>query len=59
MVLTIRKGAGKKEILAIEKKLSHHEVGFNAEKYNGIIKFKEDALEIQKKLRDEWERNPS
>ena len=28
---------------------------FNAKKYNGIIKLKEDPLEIQKKLRNEWE----
>ena len=30
---------------------------FDAKKYNGVIKLKEDALDIQKRLRDEWERD--
>jgi hypothetical protein len=43
----------------IEKKLYKEKVksGFNAKKYNGIIKLKEDPLVIQKRLRNEWERN--
>lgn len=59
MVLILKKGAGKKEIEAIEKKLFKEKVtrGFNAKKYNGILKLKEDPLAVQKKLRDEWERN--
>lgn len=27
---------------------------FNANKFSGAVKFKEDGLEIQKRLRDEW-----
>lgn len=59
MVLTLRKGASKKDIEAIEKKLFKRKVksGFDASKYNGVIKLKSDPLEIQQKLRDEWERN--
>jgi hypothetical protein len=59
MVLVLKKGAGKKEIEAIEKKLYKQKspTGFNAKKYNGILKLKEDPLTIQKKLRNEWERN--
>jgi len=60
MVLVLKKGASKKEIEAIEKKLYKEKMvaaGFNAKKYNGILKLKEDPLSIQKKLRDEWERN--
>ena len=59
MVLILKEGADKKEIEAIEKKLyKEREVtGFNAKKYNGILKLKEDPLAIQKKIRNEWERN--
>lgn len=52
MVWIIKKGASLKELKAIEKKLSHYKTGFHSEKYNGIIKFKEDALIIQNQLRD-------
>lgn len=31
--------------------------GFDAKKYNGIMPLLEDALVIQKKMREEWERN--
>ena len=59
MVLVLKKGASKKEIDAIEKKLykENPSKGFNAKKYNGILKLKEDPLAIQKRLRDEWERD--
>jgi uncharacterized protein (UPF0335 family) len=59
MVLVLKKGATKKEIEAIEKKLYKEKdsSGFNAKKYNGILKLKEDPLVIQQKMRDEWERN--
>ncbi len=60
MVVVLKKGAGKKEIEAIEKKmLKGEQRGFDADKYNGVLKIKGDALEIQKKLRDEWERDIS
>jgi hypothetical protein len=57
MVLVLKKGASKKEIAAIEKKLYKDKAstGFNAKKYNAVMKLKEDPLVIQKQLRDEWE----
>lgn len=60
MVLVIKKGAGKKEIEAVEKKLSgKSHSGFNAKRYNGVLKIKGDAMQIQKQMRNEWERNIS
>ena len=55
----MKKGAGKKEVEAIEKKLYREKstTGFNAKKYNGVLKMNEEPLSIQKRLRDEWERN--
>ncbi len=59
MVLILKKGATREEITALEKKLYGKKApgGFNAKKYNGVLRLKEDPLAIQKKLRDEWERN--
>ncbi len=59
MVLILKDGATKKEIQAIEKKLYKETgtAGFNAKKYNGIIKLKKDPLDIQKQLRNDWERD--
>lgn len=59
MVLVLKRGATKKEIEALEKKLYKEKAstGFNAKKYNGVMKLKEDPLTIQKRLRNEWERN--
>jgi len=59
MVLILKKGATKKDIEAIEKKLYKEKpsAGFDAKKYNGILKTSEDPLTIQLKLRDEWERD--
>ena len=61
MVLVLKKGATKKDIDAIEKILYKEKPsgGFNAKKYNGIMKFNEDLLTIQKKLSNEWERDIS
>ncbi len=61
MVLMLKKGATKKEIEALEKKLYKEKAssGFNADKYNGVLKLKEEPLSIQKKIRNEWERNLS
>lgn len=53
MVLVLKKGASKKEIESIEKKLKAKD-GVNVMKHCGSIKLKYDALKIQKKLRDEW-----
>jgi hypothetical protein len=59
MVLVLEKGASKKDIEAIEKALyrKKNPGGFDAKKYNGVLKLKEDPLTTQIKLRDEWERN--
>ena len=54
MVLVLKKGASKKELLNIEKKLGAKKVT-QLSKYIGKIKITEDALLIQKKLRNEWE----
>lgn len=62
MKLILHRDAGTKEVRQIEKKLyeKKSQRGFNAKKYNGVlISVTEDALTIQKKLRDEWERNLS
>jgi len=53
MVLVLKKGATKKEMQSIHKKLQN-QVGVNTKKYCGTIKLKEDPLTIQKKMRDEW-----
>jgi hypothetical protein len=57
MVAIIKKGATKKELHEANKQL--HEgmpprKKFDANKFCGAVKFQEDGLEIQKKLRDEW-----
>ena len=56
MVLVLKKGSGKKAIAAIEEKLYKSKTagGFNAKKYNGILKLKASPLMIQKKMRNEW-----
>jgi hypothetical protein len=57
MVLTIKKDATKKDIAIIRKKMEkqHKPKGVDTKKYCEIISLKEDPLDIQKKLRDEWE----
>lgn len=53
MVLILKKGASKKEINLIKKKLLNAE-GVNTRIFCGSIKLKEDPLTVQKSLRDEW-----
>ena len=58
MVTTIKRGATKAEIESVFEKLASQTSktkGFDAHKFCGTVKFNEDALEIQKRLRDEWE----
>lgn len=59
MVLVLKKGATRDEVAALEKKLYGRKTmsGFDAKKYNGALKLKEDPLHIQKQLRNEWERD--
>ena len=54
MVLVLKKGASKQEMSNISSKLRVVK-GVNTKKYCGVIKLKEDPLEIQKKMRDEWQ----
>lgn len=54
MVLVLKKGASKKEIELLEKKLKV-KTGVDVLKYCGLIKLKEDALTIQKNVRNEWQ----
>lgn len=57
MVTILRKGADKAAIQELMKKLteSPSRRGLDAYKYCGTVKFKEDGLSLQKRLRDEWE----
>lgn len=56
MVLILKKGASKKEIEKVTEKLSkiRKKKRFDAYKHCGVIKLKEDAFAIQKRLRNEW-----
>ena len=65
MVLTLKQGAGKEEFRLLEAKLAQRmqqrqmKKGFDARKYKGTVRFDEDPLDIQKRLRNEWERDLS
>lgn len=51
MVLVLKKGASKKEITAITKKIAKlcRKKGVDAYKHCGVIKLQEDALDMQKR----------
>lgn len=53
MTIVIKKGSSKKKIEEALRKLKKGK-GFPASKFNGKMKIEGDALEIQKRLRDEW-----
>ena len=60
MVVTINSESSPKEIEQALKKLQQisnkeSQKHFDAFKYCGVIKLKEDPLAIQKRMRDEWE----
>lgn len=56
MVTVIKKGASKRSIEhSIKMLLVKGRKGFDAKKFCGVLKLEEDALAIQKRLRDEWE----
>jgi hypothetical protein len=57
MILVLKKGASKKDIEVLRKKLERRRTskGVDTKKYCGVIKLKEDPLVIQKKMRDEWQ----
>lgn len=54
MVTIVKKGSDKKEA-AKQLKKALKTKGVDTRKYCGVIKLVEDPLEIQKKMRDEWE----
>ena len=56
MVMVLRKGADKKSIQVVLKKITKKtsKNGLKASRYAGTIKFKEDGLALQKRWRDEW-----
>jgi|LakMenEpi03Aug12_release.lakeMendotaPanAssembly.Ray.scaffolds.fasta_scaffold864231_1 hypothetical protein len=54
MVTVIKKGTSKTSIRNLVKK-TQMKKGIDAKKYSGVLKLKEHPLDIQKKLRDEWE----
>lgn len=53
MVTIIKKGSTQRRINQALKKLRIQK-GLDAFKFCGIIHLREDALSIQKKMRDEW-----
>jgi hypothetical protein len=57
MVAVLRKGADKAAIQELMRKLTENPSrrGLDAYRYCGTVKFKEDGLGLQKRLRDEWE----
>lgn len=58
MVWVLKKGADRKSIKAVFdeiKKKRSLKKGFEASRYAGTVKFKEDGLTLQKKWRNEWE----
>lgn len=56
MVTVLKSGTKKREIASLLEKVSSRKPkGIDAYKYCGTVKFKEDGLALQKRLRDEWE----
>jgi hypothetical protein len=57
MVKILKKGASKKSFQTIMESIStvSKSKGVEVYKYVGKIRLKEDALSIQKQLRDEWQ----
>ena len=57
MVTVLKKGDTPEVINKINKEVSKRpsKKGLDAHKYCGSVKFKEDGLALQKRLRDEWE----
>jgi len=56
MVMTIKYGASKKNLLSILKEVSEKKrKGIDTSKFCGKIKLKKNPLLVQKELRDEWD----
>ena len=54
MILTVKKGMDKKRLDEILKKLKQTKK-LDAKRHLGKVKWGEDALSYQKKIRDEWD----
>ena len=54
MVTIIKKGSTQRRINQALKKIRMQK-GLDAFKFCGVIRLHEDALSIQKKMRDEWQ----
>jgi hypothetical protein len=55
MVTIIKKGTSKEKILIALSKRTIKIKGPDLKKYCGSISLQEDPMELQKKMRDEWE----
>lgn len=57
MVTVLKKGATSDTLKKIDQQLSERpsKKGLDAQKHCGAVKFKEDGLKLQKRLRNEWE----
>ena len=53
MVLTIKKGMSKKNVDDVLRKIKQTKK-LDAKRYLGKVKWDEDALAYQKRIRDEW-----
>jgi len=54
MVLTLKKGMSKKKLNEVLRKIKHTKK-LDAKLHLGKVKWNEDALAYQKRLRDEWD----
>ena len=54
MTVTIKKGAGKQKLNEILSKIKHTKK-LDAKQHLGKVKWEEDAVAYQRKLRDEWD----
>lgn len=53
-MVTIIKGSSSKEELNKQLKKALKTKGVDTKKYCGVLTLKEDPIEIQKRMRDEW-----
>jgi hypothetical protein len=54
MTIYVGKKTTRAEVMRKLKKLQRRK-GFDAKKFSGIIKWGEDGLKFQKRMRDEWD----
>ena len=54
MAITIKKESGKEKLNEVLKKIKHSKK-LNAKRHLGKVKWNEDALEYQQKVRNEWD----